>query len=174
MAEQIDEKTDAAIDAAARAAYAGSVKMQAIAMRSQADLLWATATTLDEQARAVEEGRVDPPAPGRRLAIVEEEPAGEPEEREAVATDALLPVARREGRLVAVVSDGEDDRGKAMVEWLHRFDDRITGSKWFEEAVNEAADRGLLANDDTARLVAARVEELRATALKTRGAEGPS
>jgi hypothetical protein len=58
-----------------------------------------------------------------------------------------------------VTEDGTSMSG-AMVAFLDLFDDRLRSLPTFIEAIREAADAGRLADEDTARIVAARAREL--------------
>jgi hypothetical protein len=75
----------------------------------------------------------------------------------------------REPRVGIVIAQGDvllDEEGDEfepshpMASWLDLFDDRIRTLPTFVQAVNEAAENDRPANEDTARIVAARAREL--------------
>lgn len=68
-----------------------------------------------------------------------------------------------QGVLQPVVGDGFS---REMMLWLDEFDDRLTSSPQFVQAVNEAAASEMVADDVSARLVAQRTKELEEAAVK--------
>lgn len=86
------------------------------------------------------------------------EPEAEPEAEAGELADLQPIMASDDGGFNTF--DGSD-LSDAMVDWLDLFDDRIRSDPFFVEAVNDAVEAGRATSDDTARLVAGRVSELR-------------
>lgn len=158
---------DARVDGLVRAGVASAVRLQAAALRSSASLMASEARTLEDTADAIEAGRMDPPARAVQLAVVplEDDAPEEPDEPDTLQT--LM--AGSFGNAATLEPRDADELSPAMAEWLDRFDDRLRMSPRFVDAVNEAADADRVANEDTARMVAARVRELEAIEAGRRG-----
>lgn len=164
-----------------RAGVAAALRMQAAGARSQASLMLSEARVLDATADGIENGTVELPERAVRLAVVplDEEPEPEHEEPEPDAMQRIeAGTLGNAPTLRPLLSEREIEEGRdpdtaefapAMLRWLDEFDDRLRMSPHFVEAVNEAADAGLVLNEDTARIVASRVHEL-AEAAARRGA----
>lgn len=151
----LDERTEAAC----RAAVAGSLRMQAMTLRSQADLLASMARTLDAQADGIEEGREPVPVVPLRMAVVPIEP--EPEPSRAPFVQAIRD--GEFGNAPILVPRDDEQFTPEMMDLLDRFDDRHKMAPEFITAVNEAAEQGVLIRDPdrVAQAIADRLSELR-------------
>lgn len=164
---------DERIEHRERAGFAGALRMQAMVLRTQADLSASMARTLDAQADAIEDGREELPVRPVRMTVVQDDP--EPEEVEP-ERDPLLVMPVKLG------SFGGDDNvllprdvdtfTPAMLEFLQLFDDRLRMSPHFVQAVNEAADEVWWAGRDAARWVQQRVYVLHGETAKGGGDGG--
>lgn len=164
------------IDDGARRSCAGAIRVVAHLERDQAAQL-----ALLELAEGVQAGNVPIPGGELRAVLVPEEAAEqyldvlaeqarspvasgrEDEGEDAGEARAVLKLGQREdGKIYMAGEDGRPLNGwhVYMADWVDLFDDRLRRSPHFVAAVNEAAEGGRLANDDTARLVAERIREL--------------
>lgn len=163
--EAIDERIARGVSIAA----ASAVRVLAATMRSQAELAASQARTLDDLADDIESGRAEPPASAVKLAVVPVEgEAADKEEEQPVPIARVTPSRMGNAELLFP----EDDSGlfeKEMKGWLDLFADRIKMSPFFVEAVNEAADNGLPATMNSARLVADHVAELTEMSRRSEG-----
>jgi hypothetical protein len=98
---------------------------------------------------------------GRYARLIAGEPSApvEPESPEAEEVVQEM-TSLGNARLMAVGPGGASvDVSEGMREWLELFSDRYTSSPFFVEEVNWAAEGGMVANENTAREVAARIIE---------------
>lgn len=155
------------VESARRAAAAGAaaaMRMQAANLRSTAELFVSQARTLDAVADDVEGGRVDLPRMPVRLSVVplddvsEAPVVDEPDVPDGVVL-AVVPDVQGGGVTVLRSRDYEG-LSVAMIEWLGEFDERFAGSPFFVVAINEAAEAGCALNEQTTKMVAARIGEL--------------
>lgn len=156
---------DARTEGACRAAVAGSLRTQAMTLRSQADLLASMARTLDAQADGIEEGREPVPVVPLRMAVVPVEPAtpAEPEPEPGM----LQPIEEAEFGSAGIFTPAvEGEFTPEMAAFFELFDDRLKMSPHFATAVNEAERSGLPIGHETAAWIAGRVVELRDAAAR--------
>lgn len=154
-----------------RAAVAASLRFQATSARSLGDLLHAQARTLEDTADRIQRGEEEPPDAPVRLQVVREE-AVEEEPEEPEGPGPVFELTKDSDDRFVLTRDGQPP-DQAQLEWLDLFDDRIRGQAQFLAAVNEAAERELPLDEDTARLVAARTRELAEAAARPKdGSDG--
>lgn len=149
---------DARIEGMARAATAGTLRFQAMSLRSLGELLAAQAKMLDDQADAIESGEIDPPSMPMRLQVVPVDgtKADEPEPEPAVVVK-LKEAGLGSSKILLPMDD--DVFSTEMAGFLGMFDDRLRMSPFFVTAVNEAA--GMPISEHMAGLVRDRVYEIR-------------
>lgn len=146
---------------AARASVAAGLRFLAMTLRSQSELLSSQAGTLERQADGIEAGTVVVPTRPVRLEVVEDDDESEPG-RGVVEAMKLErePLEGRPDRVMWATPTGEPLSGD-MLEWLTQFDARITTGRPFIDAVNMAADDGMVLDKHTAAWVAAQACGLR-------------
>jgi hypothetical protein len=162
---------DARTEAACRAAVAGSLRMQAMTLRSQADLSMSMARTLDAQADAIDDGSAPVPIRPVALAVVPLEPEApaEPEPEPGLLQAIEAAEFGSAGIFVPVTWD---EFTPEMAAFFDLFDDRLKMSPHFVTAVNEAERAGRRIEHETAELIAARVAELRDAAARSETQKG--
>lgn len=151
---------DAAAAQAIRKGAAGAIRVQAAALRSLASTLAGEARSLDGIADGIANGTVELPADVVPMKLVPIDEPDEPAEEKDESQGVQAIVAGRHGSSDILLPLGAEEFDPRMAKWLDLFDDRLRMSAHFVTAVNEAADAGREANDETARLVAERVREL--------------
>lgn len=128
-----------------RAGAAASLRFMAGSLRDQANLLMVHAETFEATARKYDAGELSLPLAPVRLTMAFDDPPGpEPEPEEG----PVLPFSM------------ESAWPAYMVDFVAQFDDRRRENEYFPRAIAEASEQGLPANDNSARLVAARMTEL--------------
>lgn len=157
------EALDARIEAQGRVVFAGALRMQAMGLRTQADLATSMARTLDAQADAVEDGREPLPQRPMRLEVVPDAP--EPEEASRAERWRLQRInSSRLGNAGVFLPLDDELFTPDMEEFLGLFDDRLRLDAFFVGAVNDAAAQSMPASRRTAQWVQQRVYERREAA----------
>lgn len=144
------------------AAFGGSLRMMAAVLRQDADAKLAQARELDAYAAEVERGESGPPPPAMRVQMKLAPDEGAAEQKDEAADPDLVQRVKAGGREGSVTLEDDEQAitSPAMRDLLESFSRRWWESPHFVDAVNAAADKGMVADDATARWIADEIKRL--------------
>lgn len=151
---------------AGRKGAAAAYRLKAMDLRAESEFALSRAAAYDRIADDIDDGRVPVPSKRAKVAVVEEEelPGKPADDDEQDVQNPVRAIGGDHEMFVEQIEGGTSLVQEDMGAFIDLFDDRFKRSPYFVEAVNEAAEQGFSMDEETAKVVASRIRELKAAA----------